>query len=536
VSVDRGLDILDEAIAAATALGLDTGQATATLETARERLGFPSGAYVLALAGGTGVGKSTLLNAIAGERVSPAGARRPTTSDAVAWVPSAQGRELAGLLRWLGVTEVREHRGGDLAEVAVLDLPDFDSIAHEHRERVDRLLPRVDAVAWVVDPEKYKDGVMHGGYLSRFAPRIRRQAVVLNRSDLLSAADAARVAADMREQLRRDGAGDLEVITTRAREGASGVAEFRDWLGSGVEAKRVVASRVAAEARQAVRDLGESAGLLAESPAVLIEPARRERALAAVGRSALAVIDIAGLERQAVAATRFAARRRGAGPLRHVTSAIYRLIGRARSAADPAGYLRRWQVRGSLAPAVEPLRELVTSTLPAVPPRLRGTLATLSEPASLENRLASTIDGVLAAEAADFRVPTSALWSVVGAAQYAVTGLLLFSVLWVASLFVIKDVPVGSVQLPYLGPVPTPVFVLTASLLAGYLLAKLLQLHAGWVGRRWARRTADRVTREVRTRIADDLLVALDQFDASRAALRRAVLAADAADRAGDEG
>jgi 50S ribosome-binding GTPase len=527
VSVDRCLAILEEAIAAATALGLDTRPATATLEMSHERLGFPSSAYVLALAGGTGVGKSTLLNAIAGEKVSAAGARRPTTSDAIAWVPSTRGRELAGLLRWLGVAEVREHAGGDLADVAVLDLPDFDSIARQHREVVDGLLPRVDAVAWVVDPEKYKDGVVHGGYLSRFAPRIRRQAVVLNRSDLLSAEDATRVADDMREQLRRDGAGDLEVIKTRAREGASGVAEFRTWLDSGVEAKRVVASRVAAEAKQAVRDLGAAAGLLTESPTSLIESARRERALVAVARSVLAVIDIAGLERQAVAATRFAARRRGAGPMRHVTSAIYRLIGRARVAADPAGYLRRWQVRGSLAPAVEPLRELVTSTLPAVPAPLRRTLAAISEPASLENRLAATIDRVLAAEAADFRVPTSGLWSLIGAVQYLVTGLLMFSVLWVASLFVIKDVPVGSIQVPYLGPVPTPVVLLTASLVAGYLLAKLLQLHAGWVGRRWARRTADKLTREVRTRIDDDLLVPLDQFDASRGALRKAVLAAD---------
>src|SRR5512135_1561803 len=183
MSVDRCLGNLDEAIAAAKALGLDTGAATATRETAAQRLGFPSSAYVLALAGGTGVGKSTLLNAIAGEKVSEAGARRPTTSDAVAWVRSSRGRELAGLLQWLGVSQVREHAGGGLADVAVIDLPDFDSIAPEHRERVDALLPHVDAVAWVVDPEKYMDDVMHGGYLKTFAPRIRRQIVVLNRSD-----------------------------------------------------------------------------------------------------------------------------------------------------------------------------------------------------------------------------------------------------------------------------------------------------------------------------------------------------------------
>ena len=121
MSVDRCLDNLDEAIAAAKSLGLDTGAAAATRDTARSRLGFPSTAYVLALAGGTGVGKSTLLNAIAGENVSPAGARRPTTSDVVAWVPSSRRRELSGLLQWLGVGEVREHVGGAIADVAVLD-------------------------------------------------------------------------------------------------------------------------------------------------------------------------------------------------------------------------------------------------------------------------------------------------------------------------------------------------------------------------------------------------------------------------------
>ena len=527
MSVERCLENLDDAIAAAKALGLDPGAAVAMRETAQARLGFPSSAYVLALAGGTGVGKSTLLNVIAGENVSAAGARRPTTSAAVAWVSSSRGRELAGLLKWLGVSELREHAGGALADVAVLDLPDFDSVAHEHRERVDALLPRVDAVAWVVDPEKYMDHVMHGGYLKKFAPSIRRQIVVLNRSDLLAPADASRVVDDMRAQLRREGVGEIDVVATRAREGASGISELRRWLESGVEAKRVVASRVAAEAREAVRDLAAGAGVLNGATTALIEPTRRERALATVTRATLAVIDVQGLERQAVAATRFAARRRGAGPLRYLTSAIYRLTGRARVAADPAGFLSRWQLRGSLAPAVEPLRELVTSTLPTVPAPLRGGLAELTASTSLERRLAETVDGSLAAEAATVRVPTSALWSVIGAAQYAVTALLFFCVLWFASLFVIKDVPVGSTVVPYLGPVPTPVALLAATLAAGYLLAKLLQLHAGWLGRRWAKRIGARITRDVGQRIQDELLVPLERFESSRAALRKAVGAAD---------
>ena len=527
MSVDRCLANLDEAIEAANALGLESGAAVATRDTARERLGFPSNAYILALVGGTGVGKSTLLNAIAGENVSPASARRPTTSDAVAWVPSSRGRELAGLLRWLAVSQVREHAGGAFAEVAVLDLPDFDSIVPEHRDRVDALLPRVDAVAWIVDPEKYMDQVMHGGYLREFAPRIRRQIVVLNRSDLLGPADVSRVAEDLRGQLQRDGAGDIEVVATRAKEGAGGIDELRKWLESGVEAKRVVVSRVAAQAREAVRDLAADAGVAGRTSDPLVEPARRERALSSVARGVLAVVDIAGLERQAVAATRFAARRRGAGPFRHLTSAIYRLTGRARTSADPAGFLNRWQLRGSLAPAVEPVRELITSTLPSVPAPLRGALVALCAPASLEHRLAETVDRSLAGEAATFRVPTSALWSVIGAAQYAVTAFLIFSGLWVVSLFVIHDAPVSSTYVPYLGPVPTPIALLAVTLLVGYVLAKLLQLHAGWLGRRWAKRVGAHIDGEVRQRVVDELLVPLDRFEASRAALNKAVSASD---------
>src|SRR5579859_3098964 len=253
------------------------------------------------------------------------------------------------------------------------------------------------------------DQVMHGGYLRRFAPQIRRQIVVLNRSDLLSPEDARRVANDMSEQLHRDGAGAIDVVVTRAREGAGGVAMLREWLESAVEAKAVVVARVAAEVREAVRDLAAEAGVADGSVRPAVESLKRERALHSVTRGTLALIDIEGLERQAVAATRFAARRRGAGPMRHLTSAIYRLTGRARASADPAGFLNRWQLRGSLAPAVEPLRELVTSTLPSVPAPLRRRLAQ-----SIELSLVKVADG--------FRARTCWLWPVIGAAQCVVRG------------------------------------------------------------------------------------------------------------------
>ncbi len=523
MNLQRCLDRLDDARAAASPLGIDTSGATAVREIARERLGFPSDAYVLAIAGGTGVGKSTLMNALAGEEVSTASALRPTTAEPVAWLPRSKSDELAGLLAWLGVNRVRMHSAERLGEVAILDLPDFDSVAPGHRARVDELLPRIDALAWVVDPEKYKDELVHAHYIGAWARRVRHQLVVLNRADLLSPADVGRVRDDLRAQLRRDGLADVAIAITRARDGTAGVEELRAWLEAGIDAKRVVAARIGAEAREAVRGLATRAGVGGGQAASLVDPARRQRAVNDVARGVLALLDLPGLERQAVAATRLAARPRGAGPLGHLTSAVYRLTGRARVAADPAGYLRRWRLRGPLTPAVEPLRDLLARTLPVAPASMRASLAALGAPAAVEPRLADAIDRTLVAEASGFRAPTSPFWWLIGAGQYVVTALLLFSALWFASLFVLHDVPVGTVEVPYLGPVATPVALLAAVLLVGYLLAFTLRLHAGWLGRRWARRIAGRVTREVDERVRDGLLVPLDELESARARLAAAV-------------
>src|SRR5207249_10349893 len=155
------LAALADAADAATTLGIDAARARGVRERAGARLGFEGSAYVLALVGGTGVGKSSLLNALAGDVISPASARRPTTDAPVAWVASSARRETAPLLDWLGVREIRDHDTGGFGDVAILDLPDVDSTTPEHRARVDELLPRVDAVVWVADPEKYRDAVLH---------------------------------------------------------------------------------------------------------------------------------------------------------------------------------------------------------------------------------------------------------------------------------------------------------------------------------------------------------------------------------------
>src|SRR5258705_8473862 len=126
MTLSASLSALDDAVDAAAAIELDTSRARRVLADARHRLGFEGSAYVLALVGGTGVGKSSLLNALAGGVVSEATARRPTTGTPVAWVAESAREETAPLLGWLDVREVRDHTNLGFADVGILDLPDVD--------------------------------------------------------------------------------------------------------------------------------------------------------------------------------------------------------------------------------------------------------------------------------------------------------------------------------------------------------------------------------------------------------------------------
>jgi GTP-binding protein EngB required for normal cell division len=517
VTLADQLDALADAIAAAGELGLDASEANATRDIARDRLRFPGSTYVLALAGGTGVGKSSLLNAIAGTTVSRVAARRPTTAEPVAWVPRAARDELAPLLEWLGVRETHEHDDPRAAGVAVLDLPDLDSIVPEHRAKVDELLPRVDAVVWVADPEKYQDAVLHDDYMRRWMPRLERQLVVVNKSDRLGPADAERIRRDLAAALPGD-RGAIEVISSSAAGGEAGIERLRAWIAGGADAKRIVAERIAAEARAAIRELAERAGV-ATGAGELLPAARRASALRDIVAEALALLDMRGLERQAVSATRLAARPRGAGPLGPLTAFVYRWSGRASVKADPAAYLRRWRERGTLARVTQPLRALVAEALTAAPSPMRPRVAAIFEPRAIDAQIAAALDRAAATPLGP--PPTSVAWVLIGLSQYIVTAALIFAALWIA-IIAFGRVDISTVVLPLLGPVPTPLLVLGGALAAGYILARLLGAHAYWLGRRWARRIRRAIAGELEPRLAATAIGPLVAIDAARARLAAA--------------
>ena len=71
------------------------------LRRSSERMRMSASHTVVALAGGTGSGKSSLFNALAGANFSPAGVTRPTTKHLHACVWGMEGA--APLLDWLSV-------------------------------------------------------------------------------------------------------------------------------------------------------------------------------------------------------------------------------------------------------------------------------------------------------------------------------------------------------------------------------------------------------------------------------------------------
>lgn len=140
----------------------------------RYRLGRGLGApAVVVLYGGTGVGKSTILNTLAGRPVTETSARRPCTTepllyhhrsaaaalDTPEFLPSytkkasTPGQPKAGSM----AVELLPHDDAALASVVLVDAPDYDSVELENRRVAEDLYRLADLVIFVVNPSKYAD-------------------------------------------------------------------------------------------------------------------------------------------------------------------------------------------------------------------------------------------------------------------------------------------------------------------------------------------------------------------------------------------
>lgn len=276
------VDGLDRAVDAAGGR-IDAGvlaEAAAVVARARDRLRLSGEHTVVALAGSTGSGKSSLFNGLTELDLAAVGVRRPTTSWALAcaWGPSGA----AEVLEWIGVPERHQVSHASLLDtedesslrgLVLLDLPDHDSTEVAHHLEVERLVTHADLMVWVLDPQKYADAAVHERYLRPLAPDAGVMLVVLNQIDTIPAADRERALQDVRRLLDEDGLADVPLLGTSAVT-RDGLGDLREALVTRIGEKAAAAERLNAEVSGAATRLAAVSGT---TPAVgVTEATQRE--------------------------------------------------------------------------------------------------------------------------------------------------------------------------------------------------------------------------------------------------------------------
>lgn len=237
-----------------------------------ERLALGVDYTIVALAGGTGSGKSSTFNALSGLEFADAGVRRPTTArvNACSWSADA-----TGLLDWLSVDSDRRITRNtildDLEEpeldgLILLDLPDHDSVETQHKLIVDTILPLVDLLIWVVDPQKYADQALHAGYLRKLVDAQASMVIAVNQMDRVPLAAQDLLIVDIEQMLIADGLDQVVVRAISARTGM-GIEDLRSELKGAVARQSLASTRMRDElARLASLILKEVPGDVPTAP------------------------------------------------------------------------------------------------------------------------------------------------------------------------------------------------------------------------------------------------------------------------------
>jgi len=503
------------------------------VERAGSRLALSQDHTVVALAGSTGSGKSSLFNALARLKLSPVGVRRPTTgvAHACVWGPLEPANRL---LDWVGVLPrqrfIRESAldGDDeaaLRGLVLLDLPDFDSVERGHRLEVDRLLGLVDQVVWVVDPQKYGDRVLHNAYLRQFKQHSDITIVVLNQADRLSPADTEIVITDLKRLLDEDGLTGVPALATSAKQPGM-LTELREALEKTVAERQASLRRLAGDLDAVTEQLATMIGPPAAEDEVDRATVRQlaDALSASAGVPAVAAATASAYRHRAVASTGWplvrGVRKLRPDPLKrlHLSTdkpdpAVEEQAPIARTSLPEADAAQKsavgLSVRAVAARAAAPIPEVWA---PALSTASRSRLGDL--PDALDRAVAKTDLGMS-------RKPF--WWTAVGLLQWLFTIAAVVGLGWLIAGYAVRVLGLPAFDNPRVGEVPLPTLLLLGGLLLGALLAlairPIVNLGARRAGRRAEQRLRGSVTEVAREYVVAPVREVLNGYAQAREAL-----------------
>jgi hypothetical protein len=436
----------------------------------------------------------------------------------------------APLVQWLGVPRRQttwRHSDPtgtpeDLSGLVLLDLPDHDSTAAEHRIEVDRLVEMVDLLVWVVDPQKYADRVLHERYLRPLAGHDAVTVLVLNQVDTLNPFAAAECVDDLERLAEQDGLRRPRVLPVSAHAG-TGMDALSALLAEAVRRRRARTDRLVADVESVIETLAahvgvQPAGAVPEEERRLLVDALADAAgVPAVG----AAVERSWRDRSAASTgwppTRWVRRLRP-DPLRrlHLGQRERREVsGLVRSSVPAATPVQQAQVER----AVRRVSERVGGDLP-VGWREAVRDAAAPDADELRDRLDSAAVGT---DLGLDRTPWT--WRAAAGLQWVLLAAAVVGAGWLALLALGGFLRLPEPRTPDVLGVPVPTFLLVGGAALGLLLA--------WIGRRlagagavWRRRRAESRLRDAIEDVAERLVLVpveeeLGRYGRAREALER---------------
>ncbi len=256
-------DQLEEAIIRSAEAGAPGVESIGVwLADAKARVGYLGTSVLVGIAGGSGSGKSAVLNALVGRDVAGSSSVRPTTGEPLAVLPPDPEAEVLEFLHHLGIGR-RDHHELD-ERLVLIDLPDVDSANPRHRLMVEHLSTRLDALVWVLDPEKYNDRSIHVGLLDDMVRHQRHLIFVLNQADRVDPEQLKAITDDLWKRLLAHGYDNPKIALTAAapaRGEPLGIDDLRQDVLSLARRKDVIVAKLVSEVGAARETLSNQTGV-----------------------------------------------------------------------------------------------------------------------------------------------------------------------------------------------------------------------------------------------------------------------------------